>query len=54
MEDCFAKTDINGKTLHKKKSCEKPKTKMNCKRCQRDGHWASSCYAKRDIFGSYI
>ena len=53
-EDCFAKTDINGKILHKKKSCEKPKTKMNCKRCGRDGHRASSCYAKRDIFGSCL
>lgn len=26
----------------------------SCRRCGREGHWASSCYAKRDIFGSYI
>jgi len=25
-----------------------------CRRCGREGHWASSCYAKRDIFGSYL
>ena len=66
-EDCFAKTDIDGRPLNEDapqsrkplSSLQNSRETLNrsekigdrCHRCGREGHWAEDCYAKADVGG---
>ena len=44
---------VNSKTLTGKKTFTKNK-KLTCFRCGREGHYATTCYAKKHIKGYYL
>jgi hypothetical protein len=48
---CYARTDVDGKTIDDEEEDEESEDDDSCHRCGREGHWANKCYARWDVDG---